>query len=396
MHFSPTVAFLLQIALAAVLTPAAAQEGAPKLAPGDTLEISVFSRPEYDTDTVITADGAIAINGLGRLKVAGMTVVDVEQAVTAALVDLRVSSPLVIARVSSYRDVGVLGDVSEPGLFSYRPNMTILHALAQAGGFLRLSETTSNDDVNIVDAQSNLSSLLDRLALAEVRRDRISNQMDGAPVLPGDGSTEMNDYQRAEADIATTFATTRARDRDILTQQLEAIREQIDLLKNISSTYSVQMEEAEADVVRLEGLFERGLVGAERMASARDKLSRITIQSLENESAYSTALQNQAQVELALAGLGTSRTQDLVEELRDVTSEINQLRNDISGARDRLRTLQSRAAATGASGTVATAYDVTYEVTRHVDGAVMQIEVQETDPVLPGDVLTVTRTPRFE
>ena len=44
-------------------------------------------------------------------------------------------NPSVAVEVVSYREVSVLGEVAKPGQYPYQPGMTLLTAIAAAGGF---------------------------------------------------------------------------------------------------------------------------------------------------------------------------------------------------------------------------------------------------------------------
>jgi polysaccharide export outer membrane protein len=56
--------------------------------------------------------------------------------VTAALqrADM-LRAPSVVAEVTAYRPIFVLGEVSKPGQYPYQPGMTVVTAAAVAGGF---------------------------------------------------------------------------------------------------------------------------------------------------------------------------------------------------------------------------------------------------------------------
>ncbi|MCC0064926.1 MAG: polysaccharide biosynthesis/export family protein [Defluviimonas sp.] len=392
MRFLLCLRALLVLCAAWAAGPSLAQSGPPLLAPGDEIEVSVFGRPEYSTTALISSEGVVAINGLGRVTIAGLTPAEVEDRVTEALLKLQITSPLVTVRVDSYRKVAVLGDVASPNLYEFFPNMTMLHALAQAGGLYRRPAAAQSDEyVSIVDTEASLSSLQDKLAMSEIRRDRIRAQIEGNAQHSAK-TGELAEYSETESEIADVFVATRTRDRSILEQQLQAIEKQIALRLEIAATYKDQLQAAQDDVGRLEKLLDDGLVPTERVAGARDKLSSITIENLQNDSAYSAALQDRAQVELDLASLGASRTPDLARELRDVVSEIQGLQSDIGAARERLRVLKTLAAEIATDPDKA-GYSVSYVVARQTaTGEVEKIVAAETDFVQPGDVVIITRT----
>ena len=372
-------------------TAVRAEEG-PALGPGDEIEVFVFARPEYETTAQIGADGTVPIRGLGRLRVAGLSPDVVEVEVAEALESLRITAPVVSVQVLAWREVGVLGDVQAPGLYEWRPDMTVLHLLARAGGFRRSDDAASESGLPLREAQGNLSLLLDQLEQADIRRDRIAAQMagQGAETSPDLPEEDLASYGAAERAIAETSAAARSRDRDILRRQLDAIERQIELRESITETYRSDLEAARSELARLQKLADEGLLPADRLASARDRLSSVTIDSLENDASFADALQDRAAVELALAGLGSGRTEELARELRDTIAEIGLLRTEIDGARDRIRVLRLEADLPAPDDGIEEPV-TDYEVLRSVGGEARRLSLVETDAVLPGDVVTVTR-----
>lgn len=107
------------------------------LAPGDSITISVFGRPEL-TSTVYVADGGtIDVPLAGSIPVAGLSpAVAAERVATAYregeyLIDPQVN--IVLAGLRS-QQISILGEVVRPGRIPIDTRTTILDALAQAGG----------------------------------------------------------------------------------------------------------------------------------------------------------------------------------------------------------------------------------------------------------------------
>ena len=80
--------------------------------------------------------GNIDIPLLGSLPASGKTTAELAQSIEAKLKEKQVLlDPSVSVEVVNYRPVFVLGEVAKPGQYSYQPNMTVLTAVAIAGGF---------------------------------------------------------------------------------------------------------------------------------------------------------------------------------------------------------------------------------------------------------------------
>jgi polysaccharide biosynthesis/export protein len=73
---------------------------------------------------------------VGAVHAAGLTSADLEAAVGAALRRGKlVHNPSVAVEVIAFRPIYVLGEVNKPGQYPYQPGMTVVTAVAVAGGF---------------------------------------------------------------------------------------------------------------------------------------------------------------------------------------------------------------------------------------------------------------------
>lgn len=117
--------------------PAAVEESAPYyVAPGDVLRIAVWKEPELSTEVFVRLDGMITVSVVGDVRAAGKTT---EQIATEVRTKLRsvLEVPQVtvtVAQAVSARFY-VVGEVAVSGAFPLTGRITILQALALAGGF---------------------------------------------------------------------------------------------------------------------------------------------------------------------------------------------------------------------------------------------------------------------
>jgi protein involved in polysaccharide export with SLBB domain len=103
----------------------------------DVFEVRVFAEPELSGMYRIAADGSIDYPFVGRIAVIGMRSGDVQALLTSKLRDGYLKNPQVSLMVKEWnsRKVSVIGQVQRPGSVAYFPNMTIVDAIAAAGGF---------------------------------------------------------------------------------------------------------------------------------------------------------------------------------------------------------------------------------------------------------------------
>jgi len=101
----------------------------------DVLFISVLGNKDLDTVSSVTPGGKISFPLVGDVQAAGLTAEELADALTRALSE-KIKNPVVsvsLREINSYR-VYVLGGVVRPGVLSSKSQITLLQALALAGG----------------------------------------------------------------------------------------------------------------------------------------------------------------------------------------------------------------------------------------------------------------------
>jgi len=117
------------------------------IGPGDVLEISVWQHPELDKVVTVRPDGKISFSLIGDVNTTGLTPADLDKVITRALSEY-VQNPEVTVMVATIKskEILVLGQVARPGAYPIEENMSILEAIAEAGGY---TETASLRKVTV-------------------------------------------------------------------------------------------------------------------------------------------------------------------------------------------------------------------------------------------------------
>ena len=116
------------------------REGEYRLGPEDVIEVFVWKEPELTTTVVIRPDGRISLPLANELEASGKTAVELQQEITARL-SKYVVQPVVnvmVKQVNSLK-ISVLGEVRRPDVYRIKNRVTILDAIAMAGGFTDLA-----------------------------------------------------------------------------------------------------------------------------------------------------------------------------------------------------------------------------------------------------------------
>lgn len=112
-----------------------------RLASADKVRIAVFGEDALSGEFVVNAEGKVALPLIGEVQVAGLTVAQLQDAVTQALSQGYLNHPRVTAQVLTYRPIYILGEVNRPGEYPYVPDLTVLNAVATAQGFTYRANT---------------------------------------------------------------------------------------------------------------------------------------------------------------------------------------------------------------------------------------------------------------
>jgi len=102
----------------------------------DALEIKVYLEESLSDRYEIDGDGMITFPLLGPISVAGLTPSEVATRIRTGLLDGYLRDPQVTVVVVEFnsRQVSVIGEVKQPGRYPYRDGMTLVQAIADAGG----------------------------------------------------------------------------------------------------------------------------------------------------------------------------------------------------------------------------------------------------------------------
>lgn len=102
----------------------------------DVLEISVWKNPDVSKTVMVRPDGMISLPLVGDLKAAGRTPAQLRDALNEALSEYQetVVTSVIVQEVNSYR-IFILGEVMSPGTYTMTRRMSVIQAIALAGGF---------------------------------------------------------------------------------------------------------------------------------------------------------------------------------------------------------------------------------------------------------------------
>ena len=106
-----------------------------RLAAGDTVRVIVYGHEDLSGEFEVDGAGRISLPLIRDVAAQGRSLQELEDIITAKLSPDYLKEPRVSAEVLNYRPFYIIGEVSEPGSYPYVNGMTVINAVAVAGGF---------------------------------------------------------------------------------------------------------------------------------------------------------------------------------------------------------------------------------------------------------------------
>lgn len=106
-----------------------------RLGSGDRVRVTVFGQPELTGEYAIDGGGQMSYPLIGQIRAGGLTAAELEKDLIGKLSPGYLKDPSVSVEVLTYRPFYIVGEVRTPGSYPFVNGMTVLNAVALAGGF---------------------------------------------------------------------------------------------------------------------------------------------------------------------------------------------------------------------------------------------------------------------
>jgi polysaccharide export outer membrane protein len=159
-------------------------ESAFRIGREDVLEISVWRDEELSRTVPVRPDGFISLPVVGELAVAGRTPDEVAQQLTRefgrVLHEPRVT--VIVREVNSAR-IFITGEVARPGVYPVRSSMTLVQAIALAGGF---TEFANRERIRVIRQETQEAVLVgySELVGGDAKRRRLTLGSGDTVIVP--------------------------------------------------------------------------------------------------------------------------------------------------------------------------------------------------------------------
>jgi polysaccharide export outer membrane protein len=115
--------------------PASADISDYRLGSGDRIRLTVYDEPDLSGEFTVNGTGRLSLPLVGLLNAEGLTARELESAIAKKLKPDYVKNPDVTVEVMTYRPFYIVGEIKKPGSYPYVDGMTVINAVALAGGF---------------------------------------------------------------------------------------------------------------------------------------------------------------------------------------------------------------------------------------------------------------------
>jgi len=134
-----------------------------RIGPNDLLEVEVLDAESLRRTVRVSASGAVSLPLVGHVQIGGFTPQEAEQIIATRYSEKYLQNPQVSVLIREFTTerVTIEGAISHPGIFPLTGQMTLLRALAVAGGFGPIANTSQVLVYRVNDAKVRESHVFD-------------------------------------------------------------------------------------------------------------------------------------------------------------------------------------------------------------------------------------------
>ncbi len=114
-----------------------------RVGPQDLIEITVFQVPDLSRTVRVNSGGQISLPLIGVVQAGGLTIQQLEQAISRKMSEKYLQNPQVTAFVKEFTSqrVTLEGSIAKPGIYPLTGRTTLLQAIAMGGGLDKLADS---------------------------------------------------------------------------------------------------------------------------------------------------------------------------------------------------------------------------------------------------------------
>ncbi|MEZ0167923.1 polysaccharide biosynthesis/export family protein [Microvirga sp. TS319] len=368
---------------------------------GDVLELSAASIPEFRHRGTVAVSGEVSFPLVGEIPARNKSINEIlkviqervpqkvlrRRALDGSEHDVVIDGDEVSLTIAEYSPIYVNGDVATPGSYPYRPGLTVLQAIALAGGYDTMRTRMENPYLLAVDLQSERETLMNeivrqqaRIARVQAELGRDSQESDIPAVSPVGADTKALEVERLDV-RKSDFE----KERQHLTEAVQSLSVSLDLLGKQMQTEAERAKIDQEELERVEGLAAKGMATVVRVSDMRRLVLLSASRATEIEARFEQVKQQRADEQRKLQKLFDERRIGLLKELQDAKLELAAIVSKVSAVTQKMFMVGAIRSQLGRGGTGAPELVV---VRRTDQGSDRLVATAETE-LLPRDVVEV-------
>jgi polysaccharide export outer membrane protein len=337
---------------------------------------------------MVSQDGAISVPLVGSIHTANLDGKKLQRELaTRVRTELGLSTtPNVTVEIVEYPPIYIVGSVAAPGEYRFRPGLTVLQALALAGGKFRPRQLEVSD--GNMTLFSEMHGIRFDVARAKARIARLQAELSGAKdivfpdeLTPSEGDKRITEIVATERTIFSVRENAKKRQLATLTELKEFLSAEIKALEERAKGEDQAIKIVEEELGRVSGLVERGLATTARKSELELFLTSMRDNRLGRMTAVLRARQGLSDAARSADGVRDERLVAVAIELQEAKASLERLKS---------RELVLRSTFGGNhEDDSAVEPRMTYTIVRRSGGGSTEVDVSESTEVNPNDVVKV-------
>jgi polysaccharide export outer membrane protein len=321
----------------------------PLLRTGDKIAMSITGFPVLGRTSTVDASGTLTLPLFGDIPAAGRDFSelrkDLRDQIAGKIYQERstengtnittLESGDLFIELVERPPVYVVGDVSQPGERTFKPDMTVRQAVALSGGYDLMRLRKVDPFMESEDLRGEYQALWTSYAAQQAKVWRLEAQLDGKSAMKSDmpdvpvDDAVVKKVLVAEADLLKIDADRFAKQKQFLDDGIERIDGQ---LENLGQQYELQQKEvaaATADLKKVDTI-QKGLIQATRLTDMRRAITLASTLSLQTNVEIQRSETAKASTMKERQDLDTARRSQVQADLRDARLELEKTKTHLS------------------------------------------------------------------
>jgi polysaccharide export outer membrane protein/exopolysaccharide production protein ExoF len=362
----------------------------------------IFEWTALNDSFVVGADGTLFLPFVGQIRAQGTAPGDLARAIGDRLMQQMGlgRQPDVAVEIVQYRPFYIVGYVTQPGEFPFRPGLTVLQAMGIAGGLRTREEDMSRLEREVIAGQGDVGLLaLSNVSLL-ARKARLESELAGSDDIAF--PAQLMDRASNET-VAVAMEQERkifAVRKDAMATQLRALRELKDFLeKELTSLgqqmafHDQQIELIQKELAGVSALVQKGLAVAPRELSLQGTVAQMQSDRLVAETSLLRVRQEISKTDIEILNLANSQASEVAASLRETQLQLNEVTSKANTAVQLLHDTEVTAPALLALRERGERAKPIFKIVRMTDSGSQELTAEETTPIEPGDTVKIDIPP---